>query len=98
MLDPFVKRGVLAQPEAIEEGTAHQGEGVLHLGDQGTALRLRGERGDPPGLLVGLLHHVQVQFEGGMRVQAVRAAWGSLSGHRKAASLLRESMPPSTTR
>ena len=70
LLDPFVKGSLLAQPEAIEEGPAYQSERVLHLGGQGAALRLRGERGDPPGLLVGLLHHVQVQFEGGMQVQA----------------------------
>ena len=70
LLDPLVKRSFLAQPEALEEGAARQGEGVLHLGDQGGALLLRRERGEPPGLLVGLLHHIQVQFEGGMRVQA----------------------------
>src|SRR5947199_68088 len=70
LLDPLVKRSFLAQPEALEEGAARQGEGLLDLGDQGGALLLRRERGEPPGLLVGLLHHIQVQFEGGTRVQA----------------------------
>ena len=70
LLDPLVKAGFLAQPEAVKEGTAHQGEGVLHLSDQRGALLLRGNRGVPLGLLVGLLHHLQVQRERGLRVQA----------------------------
>jgi hypothetical protein len=46
------------------------GERLLALGDESGALRLGGERGEPLGLLVGLLHDVQVQFKGDMRVQA----------------------------
>src|SRR5207244_9256112 len=43
LLDPLVKAGFLAQPEAVKEGTAHQREGLLHLGDQGGPLLLRGD-------------------------------------------------------
>ena len=70
LLDPLVKGDFLAQPEAIEEGTAHQGEGVLDVRDQRGALLKRGERGEPLGLLPGVLHHVQVQFLVGLLVQA----------------------------
>jgi hypothetical protein len=66
--NPLVKRGILAQPEAVEEGTTHQGEGVVPLGEQGRALRLSGKRGEQSGLFVGLLHHVQVQLERRLRV------------------------------
>jgi len=62
LLMPLVKAGCLAQPEAVEEGTAPQGQGLLHLGDQGGALGLMRGRGEPLGLHVGLLHHVQVQL------------------------------------
>ena len=41
LLDPLVKASFLAQPEAVEERAAHQVEGLLDLGDQGSALRLR---------------------------------------------------------
>ncbi len=68
--DPLVKGGVLPQPEAFEEGPAHQREGVLELGDQGSALLLKWDRGEPLGLLPGLLHHVEVQFQGALWVQA----------------------------
>src|SRR5260370_11831269 len=43
LLVPRVKGGLLAQPEAVEERTTHQGDGLLELSDQGGALRL------PPG-------------------------------------------------
>ncbi len=69
LLDPLVKGGFLAQPEAVEEGTAHQGEGLLHLGDQGGTLGLRRGRGEALGRGVGLLHHHQVQLERHLRVQ-----------------------------
>ena len=58
--DPLVKAGFLAQPEAIEERTTHQGEGVLPLGDQGGALLLGRDRREPLGLFPGKLHHVEV--------------------------------------
>ncbi len=70
LLVPRIKAGVLAQPEAIEEGTTHQREGVLELHDQGGALLLRRDRREPQGLLPGLLHHVEVQLEGSLRGQA----------------------------
>jgi hypothetical protein len=70
LLVPLVKRGFLAQPEALEEGAAHQGQGVLELGDQAGALWLRRGRGEPLGRCVSLLHHVQVQFQWSLRVQA----------------------------
>jgi len=69
-LYPLVKGGVLTQPEAIEEGTTHQGESVLEVGDQRGALRLRRERGELLGLLPGPLHHVQVQIQRSLRIQA----------------------------
>src|SRR5260370_161174 len=59
-LHPLVKGGFLAQPEAVEERTAHQGEGMLDLGG---ALLLSGGRGECLGFFPGLLHHVQVQLE-----------------------------------
>ena len=43
LLVPRVKRRFLTQPEAVEKGAAHQIEGLLHLGDQGGALLLRGD-------------------------------------------------------
>jgi hypothetical protein len=70
LLDPLVKRSVLAQPEAVQERPTHQGERVLHLGDQGGALILSGWCGEPLGLVPGALHHVQVQVAGSPRVQA----------------------------
>jgi hypothetical protein len=69
LLMPRVKGGVLAQPEAVEEGTAYPGQGLLHLGDQGGALRFRGERGEALGRAVGLLHQRQVQLQRRLRVQ-----------------------------
>ena len=84
LLDPLVKRGFLAQPEALEEGTAHQGESVLDLGDQGGALWLRRGRGEALGRGVSLLHHVQVQLEERLRVQtdqlSLSEQMGLLSG------------------
>ncbi|OLE34658.1 MAG: hypothetical protein AUG45_03920 [Ktedonobacter sp. 13_1_20CM_3_54_15] len=71
LLDPLVKGSLLPQPEAVEEGPAHQGEGLLHLGGQGAALRLSGEHGQRLGLFPGLLHQVQVQLEGGLGVLQV---------------------------
>ena len=43
---------------------------MLHLGDQGGALLLRRGRGEPLGLLPGLLHHIEIQLQRGMRIQA----------------------------
>ncbi len=60
LLDPYVKAGLLAQPEAVEEGAAHQGESVLEQSNQ-SGLLLSLDRGESHGL-VGLLHHVQVQL------------------------------------
>ncbi len=74
LLEPLVKGRVLAQPEAIEERAAHQGEGLLEICNQGGALRLRGERREPLGLLVGLLYHVQVELQRGMSIQAEQIA------------------------
>ncbi len=54
----------------VRERAAHQGESLLALGDQGGALRLGGERGVPLGLVIGLLHHLQVQLARGVLVQA----------------------------
>jgi hypothetical protein len=70
LLSPLVKGGVLPQPEAIEEGTAHQGQGALKLGDEGGALLKRRGRGVQLGLVVRLLHHVQVQLQRSLGVQA----------------------------
>ncbi len=70
LLDPLIKRSVLAQPEAVEERSAHQGQGLLHLGDQGGALLLRRGRGEALGCCGGLVHHRQVQLERCLRVQA----------------------------
>ena len=70
LLMPLVKGCFLAQPEAVEEGTTHQGEGVLHRGDQGGALLLRGDRSEPLGRFPGALHHVEVPFQRRLRVQA----------------------------
>ena len=58
--DPLVERSALAQPEAIQERPAHQGEGVLDLCDQGGALLLGEWRGEPLDLVLGALPHVQV--------------------------------------
>src|SRR5260370_40370701 len=70
LLVPRVKGGFLAQPEAVEERTAHQGEGVLDLGDQGGALRLSGDRGERLGFFPGLLYHIEIQLQRDLRVQA----------------------------
>ncbi len=43
---------------------------MLDLGDQGSALRLSGDGGEPLDLFPGLLHHLQVQFQRSLRVQA----------------------------
>ncbi|HEX6551157.1 MAG TPA: hypothetical protein VF026_00220, partial [Ktedonobacteraceae bacterium] len=69
-LHPLVKRSFLTQPEAVEEGAANEREGVLGLGDQRGAQLLGGQRGQPLDLAVGVLHHGEVQLEGGLRVQA----------------------------
>gem|GEM_PF-3859413 len=66
---PLVKGSFLAQPEAVEERTARQGKRVLDLGDQGGALWLSGDCGEPLDLCVGLLHHPHVQLQRGLRVQ-----------------------------
>ena len=49
LLVPHIKASFLAQPEAVEEGTTHQGEGLLELGDQGDALLLRRGHGEALG-------------------------------------------------
>ncbi len=67
---PLVEGELLSQPEAVQEGAAQQGERLLALGGQSGALRLGRERGEPLGLVVGLLHHVEIQLEGSLRVQA----------------------------
>ena len=46
------------------------GQGALVQDEPPRCPRLCCEPDGPPGLLVGLLHHLQVQFERGMRVQA----------------------------
>ena len=46
----------------------------MNLCDQAGVLLLRCGRGVQPDLLVHLLHHVQVQFEGGLWVQAEQVA------------------------
>ena len=66
---PLVKGSFLAQPEAVEERTARQGKRVLDLGDQGGALWLSGDCGEPLDLCVGLLRHPHVQLQRGLRVQ-----------------------------
>ncbi len=43
---------------------------MLDVGDQSCALLLRGERGERLSLFPGLLHHVEIQFQGSLRVQA----------------------------
>ena len=43
---------------------------MLHLADQGGALLLRRGRGEPLGLVPGLLHHIEIQLQRGMRIQA----------------------------
>ena len=53
LLMPLVKGGFFGQPEAVEEGTAHQGQGVLNPGDQGGPLLLGGGRSGPPGRFPG---------------------------------------------
>jgi hypothetical protein len=70
LLHPPVKGGFFVQPETVEEGAAHQREGVLDLGDQSSALRLSGNGGEPQDLFPGLLHDVQVQVQRSLRVQA----------------------------
>ncbi len=67
---PRVKGGFLAQPEAVQERTAHQGEGVLDLGDQGRALRLSGDRGECLGCFPRLLHHIEIQLQPDLQAQA----------------------------
>ncbi|HEX6553594.1 MAG TPA: hypothetical protein VF026_12585 [Ktedonobacteraceae bacterium] len=69
-LHPLVKRSFLTQPEAVEEGAANEREGVLDVGDQRGAQLLGGQRGQPLDLAVGVLHHGEVQLEGGLQVQA----------------------------
>lgn len=54
LLHPRIKGGFFAQPEAVEEGAAHQRKGVLDLGDEGSALRLSGDGGEPLDLFPGL--------------------------------------------
>jgi len=76
LLDPLVKASFLAQPEAVKEGAAHQVEGLLDLGNQGGALRLRRGRGEPLGRCISLLHHLQVQRERRLRVQAEEILFG----------------------
>ncbi len=73
LLAPCVKGGVLSQPEAIQEGAAHQGKGMLNLCDQGGVLLQRCGRGELPDLLVCLLHHIQIQLEGACRFRPSRS-------------------------
>ena len=54
LLAPRVKGSVLPQPEAVEEGTAHQGEGTLDEGDQRGMVLLRGEHGELVCFLPGV--------------------------------------------
>ena len=60
LLAPRVKGGVLPQPEAVEEGTAYQGEGALDEGGQSGMLLLRGERGELVCFLPGVQHYIQI--------------------------------------
>ena len=68
--DPFVKRRLLSKPEAVEERATHQLEGVLQVLYRDRPLRLWGSRGESQGLLIGLLHYLEVQFEGSLPVEA----------------------------
>jgi len=54
LLAPRVKGGVLPQPEAIEEGATHQGNGALDEGDQSGIVLLRGEHGELVCFLPGV--------------------------------------------
>src|SRR5260221_5847346 len=71
---PRGKGGVLPQPEAIEEGATHQGNGALTLCDQGSVLLPRCGRGLQSGLVVRLVQHVQIQFQWSLWIQAKQVA------------------------
>ncbi len=77
LLVPFVKRGLLAQPEAVKEGTAHQGQSALEMRDQGCALLRGGGGGEHLRLLVGMLHDVQVELQQGTEHMGVRSRRGA---------------------
>jgi hypothetical protein len=85
LLVPPVKGRFLAQPETVEEGTAYQGEGVLQSGHHRGTLLLRGNHRECLCFLPGLLHHIQVELEWGVWIQAkqvVRAEQMRMVGGR----------------
>jgi hypothetical protein len=82
LLPPLIKTAVLPQPEAIEEGTTNQGEGLLDVSDQGGALFLRGGHRELLGLFEGQLHHVEVPFQRSLRVQTEQLLFSKQMGRR----------------